>query len=77
MNTFNTMIIDDTKYTFCKNYGNAIEIPKYNPNIKENKILSRIAHKLTELKTKNFRKWQNRFIYWNEENSLKKGLVVF
>lgn len=77
MDKYNTMIIDDTKSTFAKNYGNAIHIKKFYPETETEKdnILGKVAAKLKWFKDDkvNFTKWRNRVIHWGDIEGMKFG----
>jgi len=70
LNKFNTMIIDDKKITFHRNYGNAIHMREFNGN-EDDVYLKKVAEKLYEIKSKslNFRNWKNREVHWGQKVS--------
>ena len=68
-------VIDAKRNTFKKNYGNALQIKRYEIEDEKDNCLKKVSEKLYKIKTKklNFRKWQNRKIYW--EKKISKDFV--
>jgi hypothetical protein len=70
LNKFNTMIVDDKRITFSRNYGNAIEIKPFCGK-EDDDCLVKVAERFFEIKKRglDFRKWKNRIIYWEKDPS--------
>jgi TFIIF-interacting CTD phosphatase-like protein len=50
MNLDDTIIIDDNKISFCRNYGNAIYVPTYKDDDEKDEILKKLIIYLDEIR---------------------------